>query len=586
MRRKLIKRDAFEQIAGSSVSTAQHELAEAENILARALGKDHLRLHSFNESTVLFETLDDTYVHAGFEMKNGKLTFNNIEELVIDEESQKNKRRSFLGEMLDSVITDNKEKADTAFENYMQLFSWNETKKNFFTQSNKKGNPFAKGKKGDKEEGDDKPSFMKKAKEAGKKVAEAYMVATDVLDYVKYMQVGPALAESVVKRDGTGNVVDLMVPSSKLRNESKVQQGDWAVLRDRVRNFRKEALSLATEQSFCKAMVELRSQNNISNAEGLESCLAGIVKNHPCVLYVTESELAEIIAEALNTMGVTKYDDQQCKFMAEGVLLTAFETYADRVNQVLKLANATVEEGTNAYSQFQGVVENFYSDVDQKFGLQRKVFADLYECIEGIYRSADRRSDEALKQVTAGYLNELADVLNEKVKADLELAEEAASWMKSFIETCLTGEEWTVSNKTHLTVSGDHPQMAKNAKEDGIPSKYKGDWGDEAPMIGQDSMAYKGGKHSKQARNNSWSQEGSGGDVFPGLKNPYQLKAFGDFTMKGEKGIDKDAKGQHGATWESGDTFPRLKNPYVPHAETNKTYKMNKGKEKDLVVDK
>jgi hypothetical protein len=95
-------------------------------------------------------------------------------------------------------------------------------------------------------------------------------------------------------------------------------------------------------------------------------------------------------------------------------------------------------------------------------------------------------------------------------------------------------------------------------------------------------MDYKG-KFSKQARTNSWGNEGASKDVYPGLSNPYVPKAFGEFTMKGEKGIDKDAKGQHGATWKSKDTYPSLSNPNVPSAEKPK---MNNGKEKDLVVNK
>jgi hypothetical protein len=104
-------------------------------------------------------------------------------------------------------------------------------------------------------------------------------------------------------------------------------------------------------------------------------------------------------------------------------------------------------------------------------------------------------------------------------------------------------------------------------------------------MIGQDSMTYKGGKHSKEARSHSWGNVG-GKDTFPSLSNPYVPKPFGDYTMKGEKGVDKDTFGQHHSTWQSGDTWPKLQNPYVPKAETPHSYKMNKGKEKDLVIDK
>ncbi len=155
MRRKLIKQDVFEQIANSSVTTAEHELVEAASVLAKALSKDTLTLHSFNESTVMYETLDDTYVHAGYEIKQGQISFNDIEELVVDHDSKKSKMKSILSEMIDSILVDDTKKADLLFENYLGMYSFSEAKKNLFGKDDKP-NLFTKGKK---------PSFGKKDKE-------------------------------------------------------------------------------------------------------------------------------------------------------------------------------------------------------------------------------------------------------------------------------------------------------------------------------------------------------------------------------------------------------------------------------------
>lgn len=601
MRRKLIKQDAFEQIANSSVTTAEHELVEAEGVLARALGKDYLNLHCFNESTVLYETLDDTYVHAGYEIKNNQVTFNNIEELVVDTESKAKKRKGVLGEMLQAVLVDNSAKAGQLFSNYMGLYSFNEAKKLFGKEEKggkkkgKGGPPWLNkgkdeekgGKKGKKHHKEKFDFFKGKAKKAGKKVEEAYTIAGNVLDYVNYLSVGPALSEAVCKRDDSGNVVDLRVPSSKVRNEGHMLRFDWKTLNEKCKNLREQALALHEEEMFVKAMSDLRRQNKFNDAHGLEEVLENVVRAFPSVLYVTESELAQVIGEALRISGDENYDDQTCEFMAEGVLRKAFESFKERAAQVLHLASAPkCETNVDPYHHFQAVVSRFYPAIDEKFGLEKKMFEDLYESLEGIYKTADRRGNNELKSETASYLNELADILNGEAKPDVELAEEVATWLASLIETNLESGTWTVSNKPHITVSGDHPDMAKKASHSYAPSKdFTGDWGDELPMIGQDSMTYKGGKHSKEARSHSWGNVG-GKDTFPSLSNPYVPKPFGDYTMKGEKGVDKDTFGQHHSTWQSGDTWPKLQNPYVPKAETPQSYKMNKGKEKDLVIDK
>ena len=293
-----------------------------------------------------------------------------------------------------------------------------------------------------------------------------------------------------------------------------------------------------------------------------------IVNSWPEVLYATQGEISQVFNEALQTSGVKNFDDSTCDFMAEGILRKAHASYSEKVAQILHLASASkMEEGADAYSFFQKVVENFYPSLDEKFGLERKVFNDLYESLGFVYKKADRRGDKNLKNETSSYLNELAAVLNNEAKPDLQLAEEAAEFLSYIIETNLESGMWNVPNSPHESMNGDHPEMAKKAAHSYTPSKdFSGDYGDPSPAIGSDDMKYNSGKNSKQLRDKAWGQEG-GNDVFPSLNNPYIPKSFGNYTMKGEKGVDKE-KGDFSA--DSKDTFPKLNNPYVPQAKGTK----------------
>lgn len=625
MRRKLIKQDAFDRIISESVTTAERELVDAEPILARAMGKDFLRLKSFTESTCLYETLNDTYVHAGYEVKNGQITFNNVEELVIDESSHKEKRKTTLSEMIDAILVNNSAKANELFENYLGMIRWNEAKEN------KKELPafLKKGKKDedDNEEDDDKekslppflkkkdkkedkmPAFLKKgkdkkdskkhdeekknnlfkkAKKVGKDLAEAYITSQNVLDYVEFMKVGPTLAEAVTKVDENGNLTGIRIPARNLRNEAKLQRFDWKVLNAKAMDCRKKIPYFCENQNFCKAVAQLKRQNAFSDAQGLEESLDHIVKNFPEVLYGTQSEIANIVAEALNTAGVNNFDDETCEFMAEGILRKAHQAYTEKVSQILHLASAPkMQEGSDPYIHFQKVAEGFFPALDEKFGLEQKVFADLYEALDVVYAKANRRGDNATKNEAASYLNELAAVLNNQAKPELDLAEEAAEYLSYIIETNLDSGIWVVSNTPHMTVNGDHPDMAKKASHGYTPSSdFSGNYGDPAPAIGSDDMKYKGGKHSKEMRHNAWGQEG-GNEVFPTLNNPYVPKPYGTYTMKGEMGVDKSNTGM--SLDASNDTWPSLKNPYVPKeagATGGKGYKMKNGKDTDLVTDR
>lgn len=585
MRRKLITQDAFDRIISESVTTAKRELVEAEAILARAMAKSHLRLKSFTESTVLYETTNGSYVHAGYEIKNGQITFNNVEELVINEDSQREKRKAMLSEMIDAVIVDNTAKAKDLFDGYIGMVRWTEAKSE---EKSEKGFPFGK-KKGEKHDEGKKSNLFKKAKKAGSDLAEAYVTSQNVLDYVDFMNVGPTLAEATKKFDDKGNLTDIRIATLRERNESRLQRFDWKTLNSRVADSRKKIPYFAENQEFCKAIVNLKRQNSFSDAAGLDEALNVVVKNWPEVLYATHAELSQVIGEALTTSGVTNFDDNTCEFMAEGVLRTAHAAYSEKVSQILHLASAPkMQEGADAFGFFQNVAEQFFPALDEKFGLERKVFSDLYDSLGAVYKKADRQGDNALKSEAASYLNELAAVLNNQARAELDLAHEAAEFLSNIIETNLDMGKWVVSNSPHLTVNGDHPDMAKKAGHGYTPSKdFSGNWGDEAPAIGQDNHNYKNGKNAKTMRNKSWGQEGASSDVFPGLKNPYVPKPFGDYTMKHDKGVDK-ANSDH-SLWSSDDTWPNLKNPYVPKeagGPGGKGYKMKNGKETELVVDR
>ena len=599
MRRKLIKQDAFDRIISESVNAAERELVEVELILAKAVGKNCLRLKSFTESTVLYESEDGGYIHAGFEVKNGQITLNNIEELIIDENSQKEKRKSILSEMIDAVVVDRSDKANELFGNYLGIVRWNEAKEGKLPEflkkkwnkdkdedkdededdsdmkkkNHKKGekmpNFLKKGKKNNKEKNKEKKEEMsKKAKKAGKDVCDAYKTSQNVLDYVEFMKVGPEIAESITKVDDKGNLTDIRIPALNSRNENQLIRSEWKILNSKVADYRKKIPNLCENQNFCKAIAQLKRQNSFSDSQGLEESLDQIVNSWPEVLYATQGEISQVFNEALQTSGVKNFDDSTCDFMAEGILRKAHASYSEKVAQILHLASASkMEEGADAYSFFQKVVENFYPSLDEKFGLERKVFNDLYESLGFVYKKADRRGDKNLKNETSSYLNELAAVLNNEAKPDLQLAEEAAEFLSYIIETNLESGMWNVPNSPHESMNGDHPEMAKKAAHSYTPSKdFSGDYGDPSPAIGSDDMKYNSGKNSKQLRDKAWGQEG-GNDVFPSLNNPYIPKSFGNYTMKGEKGVDKE-KGDFSA--DSKDTFPKLNNPYVPQAKGTK----------------
>ncbi len=586
MRRKLIQQDVFERMVSESVVSAHKELVESQSILAQAAKKDRLSLISFTENTALFQTPDRTYIHAAYKLDENTVSFSNIEELAIDEQSAKAARRNKIAKMFEAVMLGNEEAARKELLDIFSNVNWNEAK----DCEDKLPDFMKKGKKDDKEDAkhDDekKEKLFVKAKKVNKDLAEAYNVSQNVLDYVRFMKVGPTLAEAASKFDDKGNLISLSFANSVARINNAVIRNEWKNLHDSVAKKRQSVAALLESQDFCKAVANLKLQNSFSDVVALEEALDSIVQAYPQVLYATQGELQNIFAEALKACGVKSFDDQTCEFMAEAVLQRAFVAYNEKAQEVLHLAGTELVAEEDGYIQFRNVTESFYSKLDEKFGLEKQAFVDLYESLRTVYELSQKAKDSQTCREAAGYLNDLSDVLNGVSRPQLGLVEEAASYLSQVIESNLEMGVWNVSNTAYTTRAGEHPDMATKASKSYTPSKdFPGGWGDSGAAISSDDNT-PSAKNAKEQRDNSWGNEG-GSDCYPNLTNPYIPKSFGDYTMKGEKGVDKDSANYH--TNPSGsDTYPNLKNPYLPKEDggpAGKGYKMKNGPGTDLVVD-
>lgn len=604
MKRKLIDFDVFNKLEQGSLTTAEYELAEAEDVVSHALGKD-VKMHCLSDSTVLYQTPDDTYVHATYQMDKEALTLENIEELVVDETQERENAKGILGKMIDQLLEGEEGKANVLFEEYIDLpfvrRTFNEMKimkvrvkkgRHRAGQSmrSRKGHRTAK-RQANRPERRRRSQMLQRYSRTHKtpkgyrlvvkeNTANALMnISENVLRYVDYRHLGPTLDECNARYDDQGNVTALRIPRTNLRNEGKILKLKYNVLTHELTYHRAASKGLGENTEFCSAVAHLKRQNTFNDSNALQETLENIVTQWPNVIYLSQSELSKMLGEALETAGVKNYDDQICNFMAEGILRTAFDVHKDKVEKILKIAKNPECEG---YDCFQETVEGFYPYMDEATSLEMQAFYDLYTAVGEIYNQARRTGDEVVGEQAESFMRDLHAVCEGQMEPDVELAEEVAEWVQYLIETNLETSSWNVSNSTHQTVSGDHPQMAKNAATGYTPrSDFSGNWGDVAPV--SDGKNYKGGL-ADQMRSRAWANVG-GPDTFPSLNNPYVPKPFGDYTMKGEPGVDKTS--DSGLTQvQNSDTWPNLQNPYVPRAETPQTYKMNKGKEQDLVIDK
>ena len=604
MKRKLISFDAFKKIEESSLINAQNELIEAEEVLAKAFGVDELKLFTFGESDVTYQEPDGSFVHASYKLDKDQLILENLEQLVIEQESEKKAARQTLVNLVDSLLENNNAKANQLFETYFSLpFVRREllvSEEFKISVSKPSGNSPLKGKKQNPStvqkrinsrkktlsrlSKSEKEVLKKKREEASKQLGGApnsrrrvyarkikpstmkewAKLCENVFGYLDYKEFGPILSESRIQSDEKGNITAISLPTIQKRNESKILTFNWKTLDHEVKVLRG------------------KRYNNISDNSGLEETLEAIVSRWPDVLYATESELASQIAKSLEMAHVTNYDDTTCQFMAEAILRTAHGAFTDRVNKINTLAgNKNDATGEESYEAFKVVVDEFYKKLDESDNADLRVFADLYNSLQEIHRIATETGDEMTRAEVSGYMQECANVLNREIEIDLNLAETIVNYLYELVEANVSGAEdnWEVKNTPHETINGDHPRMNWAAKvDDAVPSKYTGDWGNEAPS--SDGKSYKNDQ-AEEMRNRSWGNI-SGGDIYPDLKNPYVPKPFGDYKMKEKSAVD-DGENDW-SRYQSDDTWPNLKNPLVKPSPWDKDkYQM---KDPDALVKK
>jgi len=587
MKRKLIDFDAFSKIKTESLSSVQRELEAAAPLLARTLELEGLSLDSYGSESALFETVDGDYVHADFQIKNGHVQFDNVEQLVINEETEHAKSKEVISQMIDSLIESNNAKADELFAEWMGLPRtkriFNEVKKmrvvpirkkvggktkivgykkarwNVTPHSHESAGKTAKRMRSKKINQKKLPEGLRKflaqrRARIKKTIGEWRVIAENVLGYVDLNENGPIVDQCQVLKNG-GEIVGVRVPTVKLRNEAKLLKFNWKTLNTDVVVKRNESKKIHENKEFSNEIVELKRFNALSDNKTTEECIERISANFPSVIYLTEEELAGKIKNVLESANASNYDDETCRFLAEGILRTIHDNFVDRVSKIVKLAGAKINESAaDKYAEFKNTVNAYYKSLDESSALEMQAFVDVYEALRQVHELAKEENNEVVAEETATHLDELLPIVKNESDLSLEVLAEAAEWLYDIVEGTM-GEEWK-TNEPVVSAEGEHPEVAKKGKHSQSPADMEGNTPEQHHTSDGKEVQ---GDAAKELAAGGWSNLGGEG-VYPSLDNPYVPKA-GDYKIAGEKDVDSDS--DQLAQWGDNETWPNLQNPYV-----------------------
>lgn len=620
MQRKLVSFDVFETIEKKSLTNASNELVEAMDILGKALDVNLDGVRCYDERSVVYECADGTFVKASYAISDKNINFTNIEEIVIDEETETNSRKSNIRDMVDALTENENEKAEMAWDKLTvmleRVMKRGRAKKSMvdmhddnFKKAGKmceaSGMVFVRhgtkdikkamaAKRGWAKRRPKEPAVRarmkgrlemlranrKKLAPLGAKAkqlrkggvsARAYFTRTSkkkVNEWVSaldnfYGYINSNLInESVVSRSDSGDVVSVLVPVKNVRLEGKVINLKMDVLTAKVKILREQARQVVTTSDFAKAVSQLKRSNNISDSENIDETLSKIVSTWPSLIALSESEMAKAVSDALKFAGESNWDDQTAVWLSEAILRNSFDAAPDKANVILQLSDTEKSGQEDAYLDFQARVGDFYKKIDENLNAEADLTASLYNAISDISRMAEDVQDNDVKSDATMLLNELESMLSGKTLIDIQLAEAAAEWLALFLETNLdTDNGWSYLTDLETTENGDGAGPMRHSKFSYTPTEV--DEFGRPLQIGQDTMNLT----DKDGEAHGWGNKAPAGDVWDnsesGLRNPFLPKSIKYVGPKNEPN-DVDSSDAFGTEDVGGKTWPSDVNPYLP----------------------
>jgi hypothetical protein len=589
MKRKLISFDQFKKMENNSISKIEKELIEAEELFANVLEDDKVELMFFNENEVVYKNQDHDLIKAEYKITADSVVFENVEKLIIDEESEVKETKNIVSKMVENIIEGKESVAEQLFSDYLNLPLLKRTLTEGWKV--KVSNPKKRGKLRGRKQPRSlvakriRAMQLTKRKNKGKKTyfgnltrsakaklkninnprARLYVVKTmkewnnladNVIGYVNYKEMGSIYKECVAKFNEEGDITSIKIPTVARINEGKVLDCDWKTLDTEVKVLRKKAKSLTENEKFIKSISELNRFNNISDNDSFSTVLENLVGIYPEVLYLSLSETNSLVKNCLESADVRNFDDNSCKFLSEAILRTAFEAYSDRASRIVSLAGVKLDEGSeDNFAGFTDVCENFFSHIDKVEAADYKVFEDLQLALENLVDMAKKSENEELEQEVKELISECIEIVSGEKDPDIYLAEFIANYLKDICESNLSTEDWNEPEAPVVSVTGEHPSLKAKARKTYSPANdLEGDDVD-SPAPVSDGKDIKNNDESRMDVFSSMSDEDT---TWPSLKNPYIPDSM-EYSMKGEKGVDKDHDGL--GTNQSNDTYPNLKNP-------------------------
>lgn len=444
-----IKDKIFEQLVENSFDKIENELKESTEYLNEIFGTTFEYCFTNENYVIYYSPQSNKYLKTTYSINENEqnIHFENFEIMKIDGQSLNETKKKKIRKIVDALEKNDEEEAEEAWKEWIDNFSIKE-----ITINVGKGDPsinsmkpkFLKNQKSPK--GKIKGTLLKgdeTTKKAGvpsdtcmpenldvlpnyKKIVERIYETAKKLE--KDMDIEP---EIDIESDDEGPVA-IKIPTSKKKKFAQKKGTEAKKIKKKIKSKRQKCKICDPNEETIEKISQMKKMKN--SGEEIDEMVIETITEYPELLYMTKTEIEEIVENCLTISQESNWDDELCEAIAEDLHKTAYNTYINNAYEIAKTA-----EGLGVISMEEEVSDDDY-----------EAFTEVSERLVNYIINEDKKLEKSLRNLSS-LLETASNVLENDAQAAYEndlLEEEIDDYISSRLLQLSAQLETNIKNNT------------------------------------------------------------------------------------------------------------------------------------------
>lgn len=467
----------------------ERELKAAEEQLAERLGLEKLSLHSFNETTAIYEAPNGHYVRAGYKINRnkGEVFFAEFADLRVNNQSLQRENREDLSKLVGSLLDEDTSTAEQVLQKYLERRRVIKEATEDVLVTPKEDIPQGPG------EEEIRASNIRQAVQEALGTAALFEMESVVGGAAKKVGIDfntmKNAAQQASKEYGSEPVQQITLKTIDTQAQSRLATDRQEKMVEEVVTARRSITPLREKEAFAEATKKVKTLNATGELDQIGEAMSELVTSAPELLYLTIDELAEEVRGVLEAADAKNWDDQLCLDIAEGAQKLAAGVYTKKAARISEAA-AVLWEGDEEVSDdnweaYKEVTHRLFNRiVEGEKSLQRSA-QEVTEIIERVVPILQDEGYRAQNTDITAIARSLGRFKKELETPTLEKLEEVVKFITDYIlsEALQLDDEGNPPKDIAMPNKGDAKKDPNDIVYRNHPEKDLGPYGEGPPQV-------------------------------------------------------------------------------------------------------